>query len=660
MEKDAKLIFTAKHTILNFNKLYDIIQNYHIQCCRTKGGKLSAMNSRDAEGIRQKIERLLPKVTKPGRYLGTEWNSIHKDWELTPVRMAFAFPDVYEVGMSHLGTRILYHLLNSRTEFACERVFAPWIDMEREMRDQGIPLFSLESKKPIKDFDVLGFTLQYELCYTNVLNMLDLAGIPLRAKDRGPEDPWVIAGGPCAYNPEPLAPFIDFFLLGESEEQLPEVLWLIAEHKKKMSAREEFLPAAAQIAGVYVPQAYHISYKPDGRIQEIRAEHGFPKVIKKAVIKDLETAFFPERSIVPYMEIVHDRIMLEVMRGCSRGCRFCQAGMIYRPVRERSPEVLLRQVEKLIRSTGYGETSLTSLSSGDYSCIQPLLREITDKYEAERIGISLPSLRIDSFDVSLAEEVQKVRKTGLTFAPEAGSQRLRDVINKGVTEENLLEAVEAAFRAGWSNIKLYFMIGLPTEELADLDGIAALANKVIALGTKSGRRNVKLTVSTSSFVPKSHTPFQWEAQDQQSSLEFKQKYLREKLRNKRIKYRYHDVQTSFIEAVFAKGDRRLADVLEWAYKAGCRFDGWSEHFLYEVWLKGFAELGIDPGFYANQASTYDDVLPWEHLASGVAKKFLIEEHQRALQGKLTHDCRFTDCTGCGVCPDIGVQIELKG
>lgn len=618
------------------------------------------MNSHNIEEIRRKVERLLPKVIKPGRYLGTEWNSIHKDWELTSVHMAFAFPDVYEVGMSHLGTRILYHLVNSIAEFACERVFAPWIDMEEMMRDQGIPLHSLESFHPIKEFDVLGFTLQYEMSFTNVLNMLDLAGIPLRSAERGEDDPWVIAGGPCAYNPEPLAPFVDFFLIGESEVQLPEVLRLIAEHKEKMSSRKEFLAAVAQIEGVYVPQAYHVSYKQDGRIQEINVDSGFPKVIRKAVIKDLETSYFSKQTIVPNMEIVHDRIMLEVMRGCSRGCRFCQAGMIYRPVRERSPEVLLQQTEKLIRSSGYGEVSLTSLSSGDYSCIRPLVREIIDKYESERIGISLPSLRIDSFDVSLAEEVQKVRKSGLTFAPEAGTQRLRDVINKGVTEENLLKAVEAAFRAGWSNVKLYFMIGLPTEEQTDLDGIVTLANKVIALGTKLGRRNIKLTVSTSSFVPKSHTPFQWEAQELQNSLDLKQKYLREKLRDKRIKYNYHDIRTSFIEAVFAKGDRRLADVLELAHKSGCHFDGWSEHFHYQVWIKVFEELGIDPHFYANKTLKYDDVLPWDHLESGVAKQFLIEEHQRALQGKLTPDCRFADCTGCGVCPGRGVQIELKG
>lgn len=625
-----------------------------------QGGNFSNMNSHSVEGIRRQVERLLPKVLKPSRYLGTEWNSIHKDWEATSVHMAFAFPDVYEVGMSHLGTRILYHLVNSIPEFVCERVFAPWIDMEEKMREQGIPLYGLESLHPIKEFDVLGFTLQYEMSFTNILNMLDLAGLPLRSAQRGPEDPWVIAGGPCAYNPEPLAPFIDFFLLGESEEQLPKVLRLIDEHKKKSSTREEFLAAVAQIEGVYVPQAYQVSYKTDGRIAEILAEPGFPKVVEKAIVKDLETAFFPEQPIVPYMEIVHDRIMLEVMRGCSRGCRFCQAGMIYRPVRERSAEVLLRQTEALIRSTGYGELSLTSLSTGDYSCIQPLVTEITRKYESERIGVSLPSLRIDSFDVRLAEEVQKVRKSGLTFAPEAGTQRLRDVINKGVTEENLLEATEAAFRAGWSSIKLYFMIGLPTEEQADLDGIVALAKKVIALGTKLGRRSIKLTVSTSSFVPKSHTPFQWEPQEGQSSLDLKQKYLREKLRDKRIKYSYHDVRTSFIEAVFAKGDRRLADVLEGAFKAGCRFDGWSEHFRYEIWLKGFEEMGIDPHFYANRSMDYDDVLPWDHLESSVTKRFLVEEHHRALQGKLTLDCRFADCTGCGVCPGRGVQIELKG
>jgi radical SAM family uncharacterized protein len=625
-----------------------------------QGGKYSNMNSHSTEEIRCRIERLLPRVSKPGRYLGTEWNSVHKDWEAATLHMALAFPDVYEVGMSHLGTRILYHLVNSKPEFVCERVFAPWIDMEKEMRKEQIPLYALESLRPVRAFDVLGFTLQYEMSFTNILNMLDLAAIPLRSAEREAQDPWIIAGGPCAYNPEPLAPFIDFFLLGESEEQLPAVLGLLAEHKEKKSLREEVLAAVAQIEGVYVPQAYEISYDSKGKIQGIVAACGFPAVIKKAVVKDLERAFFPEQVIVPYMEIIHDRVMLEVMRGCSRGCRFCQAGMIYRPVRERSPEILLQQAEKLLQSSGYAEISLTSLSSGDYSCIQALVKEMTARYEPEKINISLPSLRIDSFDVKLAQKIQKVRKSGLTFAPEAGTQRLRDVINKGVTEENLLLAVEAAFRAGWSNIKLYFMIGLPTEEQADLDGIVALAKKVIALGVKAGRPNVRLTVSTSSFVPKSHTPFQWEPQEEQASLDLKQKYLREKLRDKRIKYSYHDIHTSFIEAALAKGDRRLADVLEWVFKAGCRFDGWSEHFHYDVWLKGFQEIGLDPHFYVNRPLNYVDVLPWDHLHCGVAKQFLLEEHQRALQGKLTSDCRYAECSDCGVCPDRGVQIDLKG
>ncbi|MDI6812896.1 MAG: TIGR03960 family B12-binding radical SAM protein [Desulfitobacteriaceae bacterium] len=610
--------------------------------------------------IREQVERFLPKVLKPSRYLGAEWNSIHKDWDETDVHMVFAFPDVYEVGMSHLGTRILYHLVNSFPWFACERVFAPWVDMEEKMRARGIPLYALESFRPIRDFDVLGFTLQYEMSFSNILNMLDLAGIPLRTSERGQEDPWVIVGGPCAYNPEPLAPFIDFALLGESEEQLPEVLNLVAEQKKNPVSRREFLLKVAQVQGVYVPEFYQVDYQEDGRIAGIIAEPGVPKVVEKAIVKDLDAAFFPTNPIVPYMEIVHDRMMLEVMRGCSRGCRFCQAGMIYRPVRERSPETLLRQTEELVRSTGYEEISLTSLSSGDYSCIQPVVQEIIAKYSPERVGVSLPSLRIDSFDVKLAQEVQKVRKSGLTFAPEAGTQRLRDVINKGVTEENLMEATEAAFKAGWSSIKLYFMIGLPTETQEDLDGIAHLAKNVANLGNKLGRRNVNVTVSTSSFVPKSHTPFQWEPQERQASLEAKQKYLKEKLRDRRIKYNYHDASTSFLEAVFAKGDRRLADVLEHAFRAGCRFDGWSEHFRYDVWMESFRELGIDPSFYAHRALDYDDVLAWDHLESGVKKRFLMQEHFQALQEARTLDCRLTDCTGCGVCPDRGVQIDLKG
>lgn len=618
------------------------------------------MSDMIAADIRKQVEQFLPRVQKPSRYLGSEWNSLHKDWEKTAVHMAFAFPDVYEVGMSHLGTRILYALVNSNENALCERVFAPWVDMEEQMRAKHIPLFTLESYHPLRDFDIVGFTLQYEMSFSNILNMLDLAGIPLRAKDRGPEDPWIIAGGPCAFNPEPLAPFIDFFFLGESEETLPELLQLLEAQKKEPVSREEFLLKVTHIQGVYVPEFYHVEYKTDGRLEKIVANPGVPKMIEKALVQNLDEAFFPTKPIVPYMGIVHDRMMLEVMRGCSRGCRFCQAGMIYRPVRERSPETLMRQTEELVRTTGYEEISLTSLSTGDYTCVQPLIHGILDKYSPEKVSVSLPSLRLDSFDVGLAQEVQKVRKSGLTFAPEAGTQRLRDVINKGVTEENLMQAAESAFKAGWSTIKLYFMIGLPTETQEDLDGIALLAKKVADLGTKLGRRNVKVTVSTSSFVPKSHTPFQWEPQEGMASLEQKQRYLKEKLRDRRIKYHYHDVKTSFLEAVFAKGDRRLADALEWAVKNGCKFDGWDEHFRYDTWLESFHEYGFDPHFYANRVADYDDVLPWDHLESGVTKRFLMEEHRRALQEDRTFDCRYTNCTGCGICPDRAVQIDLKG
>jgi len=618
------------------------------------------MSNTTAADIRRQVERFLPKVLKPSRYIGSEWNVIKKDWDKTEVQMVFAFPDVYEVGMSHLGTRILYHLVNSFPEFLCERVFAPWVDMEKEMRDREIPLYALESFKPLKAFDVVGFTLQYEMSFTNILNMLDLAGIPMRAEERGPEDPWIIAGGPCAYNPEPLVGFIDFFLIGESEEQLPEVLGLVAEQKKNPVSRRDFLKKVAQIQGVYVPDFYQVTYKPDGRIEKIEAEAGVPAIVEKAIVADLDQAFFPTNPVVPYLEIVHDRMMLEVMRGCSRGCRFCQAGMIYRPVRERSPETLLKQTEELVRSTGYDQIALTSLSSGDYTCIQPVIHNILEKHSAEGVGVSLPSLRVDSFDVDLAETVQKARKSGLTFAPEAGTQRLRDVINKGVNEENLLNAAEAAFKKGWSTIKLYFMVGLPTETQEDIEGIVDLAKKVANLGTKLGRRNITVTISTSVFVPKSHTPFQWEPQEAGASVGLKQKYLREKLRDRRLKYNYHDVTTSYLEAVFAKGDRRLAPLLEWAFKHGCRFDGWSEHFRYDVWMEGLKELGIDPRFYANRAMDYDDILPWEHIGSGVSKRFLVEEHHRALQEAKTIDCRYEDCTGCGVCPGRGVQIELKG
>lgn len=630
------------------------------------------------------FERLLSKVTKPARYTGGEWNEVRKDHDAVEVLFALAFPDVYEVGMSHLGLRLLYHELNKRPDTAAERVFSPWVDMEAAMRQAGRPLFALESRAPVRDFDLVGVTLQYEMSFTNILNLLDLAGIPLLAAERGPDDPFLVAGGPCAFNPEPVADFFDLVVLGEGEEAVHDLVQAYLEWRgsrrdggrrarraagKAAEGREGFLVRAASIPGVYVPSFYDVTYRSDGRLESIRPNRpGVPAVVAKRVVRDLDELDYPTDPIVPFLDIVHDRIMVEVFRGCTRGCRFCQAGVIYRPVRERSPEKVKGLAAELVRKTGYNEISLTSLSSGDYSTIAQTLRDLIEKHGPAGVGVSLPSLRVDSFDVALAEEVQKVRKTGLTFAPEAGTQRLRDVINKNVTEEDLLRTARAAFSSGWNAIKLYFMIGLPTETDEDLLGLVDLAQKISRVydevghhrGPRGNRRALRLTVSTSSFVPKAHTPFQWEPQTPLDGLRRKQDLLRHRLPRRLAEFNWHDANLSFIEGVFARGDRRLGRALLEAHRRGCHFDAWSDHFRFDEWLAAFAAVGLDPTFYANRPRSYDEVLPWDHLSSGVAREFLIEEHRRAMAGESTPDCRTAGCTLCEVCPTLDVDLSLKG
>lgn len=615
------------------------------------------------------LERdILPNVTKPLRYQGNEYNVVKKEWDKVKLRALFAFPDTYEVGMSHLGLSILYHLVNQQSEYLMERVFAPWIDMEEELRKRDLPLFSLESTRPIGDFDCIGFTLQYEMSYTNILNMLNLGRVPLLAKDRKDEDPIIMAGGPCATNPEPLADFIDFFVIGEGEEIILEVLDVLAQNRRDTGGykdRELLFRKLAQIDGVYVPSFFKPVYNAQKKLAKIDSfDENVPSVIKKRLVKDLNKSYFPEKPIVPYLEVVHDRIMLEVLRGCNRGCRFCQAGMIYRPVRERNKDILIEQAKTIAKNTGHNEISLTSLSTADHSCIKPVLKEMLDEFQTEKIGVSLPSLRVDAFSVDLAKEIQRVRKTGLTFAPEAGSQRLRDVINKGVTEDDMLEVAEEVFSAGWYQIKLYFMIGLPTETFQDLDGIVDLAYKVLQKGLsikkeKGYGKQPKITISVSSFVPKAHTPFQWEGQDEINVLKRKQQYLKEKIKDRRITYNYHEAELSFMEAVFAKGDRRLNQVLLKAWKDGCKFDGWSEHFDFAKWMNAFEEYGIEPARIANNPINYEDVLPWSHIDMGIRKEFLWQERTKAYNESLTSDCRYDKCSVCGVCMDMGVKLVLE-
>ena len=603
---------------------------------------------------------ILSSVQKPARYTGGEFGSIIKTPEETEVTIALAFPDVYEVGMSYLGFKILYHLLNKEQGVAAERVYAPWIDMEAKMRERNILLRTLETNKALSECDFVGFTLQYELSYTNILNMLDLGGVPLLSAERGEEDPFVIVGGPCVYNPEPLADFFDFAIIGEGEEIMVELMDCYKAWKKsgKPGGRQGFLQEAVKLQGIYVPSFYQTEYNEDGTVAAVRPlADNVPAVVQKRVVKDLNTIDFPTAPIVPFGEIVHDRIMLEVFRGCSRGCRFCHAGMVYRPVRERKPEVLKELARKLVDNTGYNEISLVSLSTADYSCLAPLIHDLIREFKEDKVSVSLPSLRIDSFSVDIAKEVQAVRKSGLTFAPEAGSQKMRDIINKGVTEDDLMNAVGAAFASGWSSVKLYFMIGLPGETDEDVLAIADLAKKVqYKYYEVTGKRGAKVTVSASSFVPKPYTAFQWFGQNDLETLRRKQFLLKDALKVKNITFQYHDAKTGIIEAVFARGDRRVGKALLAAWQKGARFDGWSDCFSFERWQEAITEAGLDIDFYAARERGMDEVFPWEHIQPAVDRRFLRREWEKAQAQQLTHDCRRGSCTGCGVCQKLGVDI----
>lgn len=600
--------------------------------------------------VSKEVEKLLLKVQKPGRYVGGELNEVIKDKKDVDVRFAFCFPDVYEVGMSHLGMKILYSLFNEVSYIWCERVFAPWIDMEELMIENNIPLYALESGDPLTEFDFIGFTLQYELSFTNMLNMLKLADIPIKSSDRKGLKNIVCAGGPCACNPEPIADFVDLFFIGEGEEVDLEVMELYRQCRKDGKTKDEFLQLCSQIEGVYVPSLYEVTYNDDGTIKAFTPKNNAPAVIHKRLMLDMDKSYYPDNFVVPLVEIVHDRAVQEIFRGCIRGCRFCQAGFIYRPVREKSPETINSQCKALCSNTGYDEVSLSSLSSSDYSEIVPLLDKLNEWSRDEKVSISLPSLRVDGFTDDIMNKIKTVRKSGLTFAPEAGSQRMRDVINKNVREDELLATCSTAFEGGWTTVKLYFMIGLPTELPEDVCAIAQLGQAVVDAyyncPKKTKGKSVRVTVSASSFVPKPFTPFQWEPQDDIPTLHEKQQLIKDSITTKKIQFNYHDADTSFLEAVFARGDRRLCKAMELACEKGFHFDGWNDCFSLEKWLEVFKECDIDPAFYANRRRSFDEILPWDHIDYGVTKDYLKKECDKAYNNATTPHCRLK-CNNCG-------------
>ncbi|WP_029504399.1 TIGR03960 family B12-binding radical SAM protein [Lachnoclostridium phytofermentans] len=600
-------------------------------------------------------DEILLTIDKPARYIGNEVNMVVKDKNKVDIRFCMCFPDVYEVGMSHLGIQILYDMFNQREDTYCERVYSPWMDLDKIMREKNIPLFALESQDPVKEFDFLGITLQYEMCYTNILQILDLSGIPIYAKDRTEDDPIVIGGGPCSYNPEPIADFFDFFYIGEGETVYDQVLDAYKENKAASGSRADYLKKVAQIEGMYVPSFYDVTYKEDGTIASMTPNNEFAKdKVKKQVVMNVSETYYPRKPLVPYIKSIQDRVVLEIQRGCIRGCRFCQAGMLYRPTRQRDVDYLKNLAKDMIESTGHEEISLSSLSSSDYDKLQELVYYLIDEFKKNGVNISLPSLRIDAFALDVMSKVQDIKKSSLTFAPEAGSQRLRDVINKGLTEEVILKGAMDAFLAGWNKVKLYFMLGLPTENMEDIEGIATISDKIAreyyTIPKEERNGKVQITASTSFFVPKPFTPFQWSRMVTREEYLEKQRFLngkmKEQLNYKSIRYNWHDAEVTILEGVFARGDRKIAKSIYDAYQKGCIYDAWSEYFNYNTWMEVFKENGVDIPFYTSRERGADEIFPWDFIDIGVTKKFLRKEYERAIEETVTPNCKMS-CSGCG-------------